>query len=235
MGLLRKLLGRKPKAPKPPQNTTKSTSIAPAEGTATYVHPNPFPDEETFAAVKAHVLARARENATNPEYIAMQRIVAFSSPTMWLEANYPPEEGHAITQMGPLPTDSGEGVRVDKDTLIPCDDTMFYMVLKRDPEGEKPGVEMKMLFFVAIPPQGCGKGEFAGTPMAYDTLGTAAMEAVEREVLWFVRKWQQEGPEGRRPEDGVRVVVQMGMDMLVWEYSREKGFYDPEGGLSLGR
>ncbi|KAK4176465.1 hypothetical protein QBC36DRAFT_346265 [Triangularia setosa] len=224
MGLLRKLLGRKPKAP-------KGKSPPAAGEAATYTSPNPFPDEETFAAVKAHVLARARQNANNPEYLAMQKMIAFSTPTTWLEANYPPEQFHLITEMGPLPTDSGEGVRVDTDTLIPCDDTMFYMVSKHNPKGEKPA-EVKMLFFVAIPPKGCG-GEFAGTPMAYDTLGTDAMKAVEREVLWFVRKWQQEGPEGKRPEDGVRVVVQMGMDMLIWEYSREKGFHDPEGGFEV--
>ncbi|KAK4194339.1 hypothetical protein QBC40DRAFT_302209 [Triangularia verruculosa] len=218
MGLLRKLLGRKPKTPK-------------ASKGATYVNPNPFPDDETFQAVKAYMMPRLHEHMKDPEFIAMQKQMAFSMPASWLEANYAREECHLITEMGPMPTDTGEGVPVDADTLIPCDDTFFYMVLRHDPEGKKPA-EMKMLYFVAIPPKGCG-GEFAGTPMAYDTLGTAAMKAVEREVLWFVRKWQGDGPVGKRPEDGVRVVVQMGMDMLIWEYSKEKGFYDPEGGFGF--
>ncbi|KAK4640929.1 hypothetical protein QC761_608045 [Podospora bellae-mahoneyi] len=217
MGLLRKLLGRKPKTPR--------------AQTTTFTSPNPFPDEETFAAVKAHVMARARANASNPEYIAMQRHVAFSAPTTFLEANYPPEKNNLITPMGPIPTDTGEGIRVDDETVIPCEDTMFFMVLKHDPEGKKMP-EMKMLFFVAIPPKGCG-GEFAGTPMAYETLGTEGWKAVEREAEGFVRKWNGAGEMGRRPEEGVKVVVQMGMDMGVWEWRREGGLVEPEGGVEM--
>ncbi|KAK4188112.1 hypothetical protein QBC35DRAFT_550381 [Podospora australis] len=212
MGLLKKLFTRKHK-----ESNDRSITL--------HNPPNPFPDEGTFTQIRSHVLSRAAAN--DPSYLALMRQAAFQTPFAWLEANFPAAKGFFICSE-PIPYPYGDiSVDDNEGTVINAEeDTRIYLA-------GKPGVGTVCVKMMVIPPKNVGSGETRGLPFARDTLGTPAMDAAEGALLGLMRRWQEENGEKGTPgvEDGCLAVVVMGVDMLVWEYSRERGFYDPPGGF----
>jgi hypothetical protein len=205
------------------------------------LNPDPFPDDATFEAVRQHVLNFAGKN--DPQYQAMLREAALQPPLWWLHANFPQEDGFVYCTLGPLPRDIQYIDKNDsnKTVTIPQDDTCLYLVGRGGDrtarvDGKKQG-GVVCVALRAMPPAGVGEGETAGMPFARGTLGTAAMDAAEGALLGFIRTMQDEGYQGQRPlGDGVEgclAVVFMGVDMLVYEYSKERGFFDPPGGFAF--
>ena len=76
-----------------------------------------------------------------------------------------------------------------------------------------------------LPPAGLGEGQMA------------AVSAAEAALLAFLREAQDVGYLGSPPMgadlEGCLAFVFLGADVSVYEYSRERGFFDPPGGFEF--
>ncbi|KAG7284314.1 hypothetical protein NEMBOFW57_010686 [Staphylotrichum longicolle] len=230
---------------KPAASKSSSSKPQPAHSNAPthMISPDPFPDDATFEAVRQHVLARAAENRHNPVYQAMMREAALQSPLMWLQSNFPDEQGYVYCTLGPFPRDIKYVHRNnnDKPGTIPQEDTSLYLIGRGGDhtarvDGKKQG-GVVCVAMCALPPAGVGEPETAGTPFARGTLGTPAMDAAEKALLGFIKEMQDVGHQGSMPlgerVEGCLGIVFMGVNMLIYEYSKEKGFFDPPGGFEV--
>ncbi len=223
-------------------------------------HPSSLADDATVKAANEDILRFAAQNITNPQYQAFLRQFGLDWPLAWLQTNFPPASqnninGFVYLQLGSFPQDisyvdktekkeeEGDDGKTSTVVKIPQDDTRLVLVGKRQGDGDTPaaridGIKQSGVVCVALcvlPPAGAGKPEvLAGTPLA-DMAGTPAMEAAEQALLGFIRGLQDVGYQGARPMgedlDGCQAIVFMGQDLLISEYSREKGFFDPPGGV----
>jgi hypothetical protein len=175
---------------------------------------------------------RVAENGT--DFLAGLRQVAFETPFDFFQANFPTEDGFMYSSPGPAPwdinyTDKTEGE--DKVVTIPRNDTRLYLV------GKKQGGVVCVALY-AMPPAEVGPPEFAGTPLAGKTLDSPAMDAIDKALLESIRLLQDVGyeqypPLGDNVVDGCLAIGFLGVGMSVSEYSREKGLYDPPGGVEF--
>ncbi|KAK0643795.1 hypothetical protein B0T16DRAFT_188850 [Cercophora newfieldiana] len=198
MGLLRKLFNR----PKKAAAITKTN----------FVNPNPFPSDESFAAVKAHMQHVAQQN---PErYAALMRAAAFQIPMGWLETNFPPPNFEIIVP-GPFPCDMPLNVRPGLEGVEP-EDTSVYIV--KDSQG---GIRCVQLVVWMGNPTG-GDGE------PREWIGTRAMKSAEEGLEELLRKMCGVG----RLERCI-AVVGMGMDMTIYCFEEGRGFFDPPEGFGF--
>lgn len=227
------------KSPSSKPQPAPSNSNAPTQ----MISPDPFPDDATFEAVRQHVLASTAKHRDDPVYQAMMREAALQAPIMWLQANFPVDDGYVYCTVGPLPQDIHYTDKTDNDKagIIPQDDTCIYLVGRGGDRTARVGGKKQGGFvcvtMCVLPPAGVGEPETAGTPFARGTLGTPAMDAAEKALLGFIREMQDVGHQGSMPlgdrVNGCLGVVFMGVDMLIYEYSKEKGFFDPPGGFEI--
>ena len=162
--------------------------------------------------------------------------------------------GFVYCQLGTFPRDISYADKTEKEgggadgktstvVTIPQDDTRLVLVGKRQGDGSAPaaridGIKQGGVVCVALcvlPPAGLGApGALAGTSLADKTGGTPAMKAAEQALLGFLRELQDDGYQGSDPQgevvDGCQAIVFMGQELLVSEYSKQRGFFDPAGG-----
>ncbi|KAK1756703.1 hypothetical protein QBC47DRAFT_168613 [Echria macrotheca] len=215
MGLLRKLLGRKPKSPPPTGPSSSSSSSMPSN----FITPDPFASEAQFEAVKAHMLESARRDPARFKMI--ERMAAFQSGLGWLESNFPPET-HEILIPGPFPDAfpgplNGPGLE-----HVTPEDTRIYVVRKKDVAGPQGIVMMQLVVFAGSVmglEDGDGKGRYIGTP---------AMDTAVAAFLGLLRRMVDAGALRE-----CTAVVGMGMDMTIYHFTPERGFFDPPEGFAF--
>lgn len=208
MGLLRKLFGLPPKEPKPSSPPTKTKT--------TFITPDPFTSDTQFASVKSHIRNLAQQDPTRFE--ALMRMAAFQTPHSWLEANFPPDQYHIIAP-GPFPCDvplSGPGLEG-----LQGDDTRMYIVRRVGGEGKKGMVLMKLVVYMGVPMGEDGEAKV--------WIGTEAMKSAEEGLLGLMRRMYEVG----QLPGGCLAVVGMGMDMTVYQFEYEGGFFDPPEGFKF--
>ncbi|KAK4235324.1 hypothetical protein C8A03DRAFT_36822 [Achaetomium macrosporum] len=210
MNFLRKLLSR-PKASKPP---TEANNDLPT----VFITPDPFASPAQFQAVKSHMQALARRDPAR--FAAIQRLAAFQSSLSWLETNFPDQDRYEIIAPGPFPDDfpcplNGPGLE-----HVQPEDTRVFVVRRKDVAGPGGIVLMQLTVF-----PGAVAGE-DGESVTW--LGTPAMDTAVEAFLGLLRRMAGHGALER-----CTAVVGMGVDMVVYQFMPERGFFDPPEGFDF--
>ncbi|KAJ0125287.1 hypothetical protein J7T55_006632 [Diaporthe amygdali] len=204
---LRSLFGRKPKNQATNKNLESNQTPAvvtkPESGPRQFVAPDPFESEAQFQAVKDHVQSLA---ATNPEHFAMiSRAASFRTAEFWMMQNFSDAQ---VVNSGCFPGDIstlGENVRPE--------DTQFFVAI--DPGNPRKFIAVNLVVF---------NSAFM-MPGSGDALETSEMKAAEEGLLKMLREWHKDGMS-----DGFLVILSMGMDLEIWNFSGKDGLVDiPEG------
>ncbi len=188
----------------------------------------------------------ASEDHPNPpdSPAALRIAVSFYSLT-WLLANFPQRQGESADGyiywvMGAFPRDieypaaAGEGK--EKTTIPQADTELWLFGSQGDPSLPRTADGRKQTGYACLALVVQPLAETAGTQAA------AAMRAAEEALLGLMRELQDVGPQagefsgvGPMGEalEGCVAVVFMGPELSVYEYSRERGLFEPPGGVEF--
>jgi hypothetical protein len=205
MNFLRRFVGR-PKDVKPPTNADDTPP-------STFITPDPFASPPQFQAVKEHVQALARRDPAR--FAAVQRMAAFQSSLAWLEANFPDEKYQIIVQ-GPFPDDVPGLLEHTQP-----EDTRIFVVRRKDVSGPAGIVLMQLTVF-----PGTVVTREDGESVTW--LGTPAMEAAVAAFFGLLRRMADSGSLEK-----CAAIVAMGVDMTIYHFTPERGFFDPPEGFDF--
>ncbi|KAK4041633.1 hypothetical protein C8A01DRAFT_34358 [Parachaetomium inaequale] len=230
----------------PASNFSSADPTLPAKPIFPIRGPNPTPSPtslSTQSRASTRSAALLTQTTTTPVYESDLRWAAFGGGVGWLLENFPKADGFIHWPLA-VPRDieyacadeeeGGETVRT-----IPEADAMLWHIAKhgkstaRDAEGRKQ-VGIVCIALLAAPP-----APVVGTPRLAEgsAAGTPAMEAAEKALLAYIKELQdvgtpEVGPTGVLVERCMAVVF-MGCDKSVYEFEKQRGFFDPQRGVEF--